>query len=358
MDGLMGKVRAMAVKTVAGQASGDFDFRKAQARSLPKELNLRELGYVPFRLEYLFSEYPVPCALYVPVLVQGEELPHFVKVLEPGQLFSEDWRLRLLDEQITVLYAEEGDLEAMDEYFKEVVEAALEDSWLSMQDQAAMLRAYGAFLAEGIFEDPHHPGTFEAAAWWADATARFLFQRSPGAAVLYRLFSKNYQAYLHSVQVSLLVMAVCRAMAWRNQEVRDAGVAALYHDMGKAWVDSRILHKPGSLTREEFAHIRRHPLQAHEHLKKMGWMNANQLEGVLSHHESMDGTGYPHGLKGTDIHPYARVIHVVDCFDAITTDRPYRLRTSPYKALKLMQNEMRLSFDHHILYKFIQFLGS
>ncbi|WP_139796438.1 HD-GYP domain-containing protein [Desulfacinum hydrothermale] len=348
----------MAGKTEALNLADRLEIGKVQARSLPTDLNLRELGYVPFRLDYLFSEFHVPCALYVPVLVQGEESPTFVKVLERGQMFSEDWRWRLSEEQITVLYAEEADLVAIGSYFRESLEAALEDAWVSVEDQARMLRAHGAFLAESIFGDPYHPDVHESAAWWTGAASRFMAQKTPGASVLYRLFSRRYQVYTHCVQVALLVMAVCRAMGWRSRDIRDAGTAALYHDIGKAWVDSRILNKPGSLTREELEHIHRHPLQAHEHLKRMGWMNANQLEGVLSHHESMDGTGYPHGLKGKHIHPYARVIHVVDCFDAITTDRPYRLRTSPYKALRIMLNEMRLSFDHHILYKYIQFLGS
>ncbi len=336
----------------------DFDLREAKTRLVKGRFDLRELGYVPFRVDYLVSEFHLPCSFFVPVLVEGEEVPTFVKVLDRDQLFSEDWRLRLREEGIDTVYAEEMDLVSIDHYFEDAVSSVLDDPFASALEKTRVLHAHGEFIAQRIFRHLDDGDLFETGNRWAGSVVHFFLKEQARASLVYRLFSKNYQTFSHSVQVSLLIMSFCRAMRWRAEDIKDIGVAALYHDVGKAWLEPRILNKPGALTREEFSQIKQHPLLAYEHLKTLEWMNDNQLAAVVAHHESMDGTGYPHGVKGKEIHPYARVVHIVDCFDALTTDRPYKRRTSPYKALKLMQSEMRLSFDHHLLYKFIQFLGS
>lgn len=343
---------------VAERECGILDFRKARKQFLKGPLRIEDLGYVPFPVKFLVPDFMVPCDLFVPILAKGEELPTFVKVLDRGQFFSEEWRSSLQEQRVDVLYAEEGAVMDLDDYFSELLYAFSEDDVTPVWQKASVLYNYGEFLARRLFQDVQDGELFEKVAHWTDAIVRLLQRERAKVSLIYRLFSRDYETFNHSVQVALMATAFCDFCRWRCEDAARVGVAGLYHDIGKIWVDERILLKPSSLTREEFAHIRRHPQAAYDHLVAMDWMNADQLAAVREHHESMDGTGYPQGLKGADIHPYARVLHICDCFDALTTHRPYKKAVTPYKALKLMQSEMRLSFDRHLLYKFIQFLGS
>ncbi len=343
---------------VAAKEYGALDFRKAKKQFLEGPVKIEDLGYVPFPVKFLVPDFMIPCDLFVPVLAKGEELPTFVKVLDRGQLFSEERRFALKKQRVDMLYAEAGAAVDLYDYFTEILRAFSKDDVTPTWQKAQVLYNYGEFLAHLLFRDVHDGEVFEKTTQWADAVVGLIQREQAKVSVIYRLFSRNYETVNHSIQVALLAMAFCSYCGWRSEDTARLGVSGFYHDIGKIWVDKRILLDPSPLTREQFAHIRRHPQAAYDHLASMDWMNADQLAAVHEHHESMDGTGYPQGLKGADIHPYARVLHICDCFDALTTHRPYKKAVTPYKALKLMQSEMRLSFDRHLLYKFIQFLGS
>lgn len=342
---------------VAESKYGPVDFRKATKRSLDGPVRIEDLGYVPFPVKFLVLDFMIPCDLFVPVLAKGEEVPNFVKVLDRGQFFSEEWRFALHEQRVEMLYAEEGTAMDLDDYFAEVLHAFSEDEVTTASQKAQVVYNYGEFLARRVFQDVFDGQLFEKVNQWVESAVRLLEHEHAKASVIYRLFSRDYETFTHCVQVALMAAAFCGFCGRCSEDAGSVAVAGLYHDIGKIWVDQRILLKPTSLSREEFAHIRRHPQAAYDHLAAMDWMNADQLAAVLEHHESMDGTGYPRGLQGADIHPHARVLRICDCFDALTTDRPYKKAVTPYRALKLMQSEMRLSLDRHLLYKFIQFLG-
>lgn len=337
---------------------GGLDLRRARKQSLPGAVTIEELGYVSFPVKFLVPDFMVPCSLYVPVMPKGEDLPTFVKVLERGQFYSEAWKEALKEQRLHELYAEAHEVAELDDYFREILEAFAEDEVTPVAQKAAVFHHYGEFIARCFFRDVDDGMHVEKAGQWAEAMGRFLCTNRVSAAFIYRQFMGNYEIFTHSVQVAMMAMAFCHHLNWRLEDVVRLAAVGLFHDIGKVWVDARILWKPGSLTREEFAHIRRHPETAYAHLASMGGLSVDQLAAVRQHHESMDGTGYPLGLKGSEIHPFARVLHICDCFDAMTTHRPYKKGITPFKALKLMQSEMRLSFDRHLLYKFIQWLGS
>jgi HD-GYP domain-containing protein (c-di-GMP phosphodiesterase class II) len=127
----------------------------------------------------------------------------------------------------------------------------------------------------------------------------------------------------HSERVALIARRIAQAMDLPNAELKDIYLAGLLHDLGKIGVDDSILRKPGSLTREEFAEIQKHPGVGFSILK--GIKNLQSiLPGVRNHHESYNGTGYPDGLKGDEIPLMARILAVADSYDAMGSDRPYR----------------------------------
>ena len=121
--------------------------------------------------------------------------------------------------------------------------------------------------------------------------------------------------------------------------MHDLRRGALLHDIGKMGVPDSILHKPGPLTEEEWVLMKRHPSLAHEMLAPVQYLSA-ALAVPHCHHERWDGTGYPRGLKGEQIPLLARIFAVVDVYDALTSERPYRPGWTEQKALELIRSRI------------------
>jgi HD-GYP domain-containing protein (c-di-GMP phosphodiesterase class II) len=141
--------------------------------------------------------------------------------------------------------------------------------------------------------------------------------------------AKDNMTAAHTWRVALYTQALAEEMAFDPPVVRRMIRGAALHDLGKIDVPTRILNKPGALSDEEFAVIRRHPVLGHKRLIDMGETDDIVLDLVRCHHERLDGSGYPDGLRGEAIPQVARMFAVVDSFDAMTSIRPYRRSDDP-----------------------------
>jgi len=152
----------------------------------------------------------------------------------------------------------------------------------------------------------------------------------------------------HSDRVASFALLLAKELGMKPQVLKSIVAASLLHDIGKIKVDDRVLKKEGKLTREEFEMIKKHPGFGVELLrgKEFPW---DIKPMILHHHEKLDGTGYPHGLKGEDIPTGVRIISIADVFDALTSDRVYRPAFNTQKALEIMEKESGSSFDPVLL---------
>ena len=181
-------------------------------------------------------------------------------------------------------------------------------------------------------------------------------QRNPWALVsVARLKTADEYTYMHCVAVCALMMALARHLGMDEREGREAGLAGMMHDLGKAKMPLDILNKPGRLTDEEFAVMKGHSEAGYKMLLEMGGGEV-ALEVCLHHHEKLDGTGYPHGLSGEQISRYARMGAVCDVYDAVTSNRPYKKGWDPAEALKRMAT-WDGHFDQHIFHAFVKSVG-
>lgn len=130
--------------------------------------------------------------------------------------------------------------------------------------------------------------------------------------------------FKHSVDVAMISMIIGKRHGLSRDEIREIGLAGLLHDMGKSKIPTEILNKPGKLTDEEFALMKRHPYDGYQILKDRGGFSNAVLAGVLQHHEKINAGGYPMGLPKDQIHLFGRLIAVADIFDALVTKRPYK----------------------------------
>lgn len=182
--------------------------------------------------------------------------------------------------------------------------------------------------------------------------------RNPGALIsLSRLKTADDYTYMHSVAVCALMVATGRQLTLSEAEVREVGMAGLLHDLGKALMPMDVLNKPGRLTDEEFAIIRKHPEEGHRILVEGGSVGDIPLDVCLRHHEKVDGTGYPGRLKDDQISLYAKMGAVCDVYDAITSNRPYKAGWDPAESIRKMAEWTQGHFDPKVFQAFVKSMG-
>ena len=176
-------------------------------------------------------------------------------------------------------------------------------------------------------------------------------------ASLLQVSSYDYYTYTHCVNVSVYAVGLGKEMGLKRNELLRLGCGGILHDLGKSKVDHDLINKPGRLSDEEFMIVKNHPALGYDLLKEMHESDAMILSIVRHHHEKLDGTGYPDGLKGEEVDFYARIVAISDIFDALTTRRSYKPALSTFEALGLMKNKMATELDTVLLKHFIQMMG-
>lgn len=160
--------------------------------------------------------------------------------------------------------------------------------------------------------------------------------------------------YNHSLGVATISIAIGTAMRLSRQELCELGLCALMHDIGKTKIPIEIINKPGKLTKEEFDVVKEHPFLGAEFMNAEHLVNDEIYQGVLSHHEKFDGTGYPNGQEGKDIPLYGRIISVADVFDALTSLRPYHSPALPKDGIEYIMGGSGKAFDVQVVSAFLQ----
>lgn len=174
---------------------------------------------------------------------------------------------------------------------------------------------------------------------------------------------KNFEGYAlnHSLNVCLLSLALGQRLGLERGQLRDLGLAAIFHDLGRLLIPQEILEKPSALTDEEFRLVEEHPLHGAEmfmEMKGLGTVPVRALRATLEHHLKYDMTGYPKLWKKRPPDLFSKIIEIADCFDAATTSRPYRQKPQrPDIVLKEMAEQSGVDFDSALLKVFINMVG-
>lgn len=146
------------------------------------------------------------------------------------------------------------------------------------------------------------------------------------------LRKKDDYTFDHSMGVSILAISLGKWLNYSEDDILNLSITGLFHDIGKLHVSDEIVKKPGRLTEDECEIMKKHSYYGYQILMETGKFSNDILMGVLQHHERMDGSGYPNGLKGDKIHEYAKVVSICDIYHAITSRRVYKDKESPFKA--------------------------
>ena len=173
------------------------------------------------------------------------------------------------------------------------------------------------------------------------------------------IMSYDYYTFTHSINVSTFTVALANEAGVTNrQELYELGTGALLHDIGKSEIPKEILNKSGPLTPEEMEVMKTHVVRGENILLVKEGMTASRMLPVSLHHEKLSGRGYPRALKADQIHLHGRITAICDCFDAMTTHRPYAQGMNAYQAVQLMKGKLQDDFDQELVSSFIVLLGN
>lgn len=152
----------------------------------------------------------------------------------------------------------------------------------------------------------------------------------------------------HSYRVARYAVAVAKELGWKEKDIEGIYVAGLLHDIGKIIIDSKVLNKGEGLSLTEMSEIKRHPQISYDILSKIRFPWKDLVYFVRHHHERVDGKGYPDSLTGTDLSEGMKILALVDAFDAMTIDRPYRKKLPLLEAIKEVKKCLGTQFDGKI----------
>jgi putative nucleotidyltransferase with HDIG domain len=216
-------------------------------------------------------------------------------------------------------------------------------------NEIRLLKAIGEFTASAI----HRADLFEQTSQQAKELQQAYNSTLEGWALALELRDKETQG--HSVRIANLTLKLARRMGIPETEMEKIRRGALLHDIGKLGVPDTILLKHGTLTADEWTTMQKHPTYAFEMLSQIKYFK-DSIDIPYYHHEWWDGSGYPQGLEGEQIPLSARIFSIVDVWDALTSDRPYRDAWKKNEALAHIINQAGTHFDPEVVNEFIKMI--
>jgi HD-GYP domain-containing protein (c-di-GMP phosphodiesterase class II) len=244
--------------------------------------------------------------------------------------------------------------EAVRKVVPDALGTAIRDTKAPPELKAAAIRQESVAMMKNLLDDPTADNIREAKKGISEIV-NLILNEEQTLHYLLSITSHDHYTYTHSVSVGILAVALAKSlfMDAKKHDIHALGAGFFLHDLGKVGIDNNIINKPGKLTDEEMNEMRRHPPLGFKLLQETRQLTDESKIIVMQHHERVDGTGYPKGLRGDDIHVYARICAIADVYDALSSDRPYRKKMAPFVALKLMREEMMHHFQRDLFEQFV-----
>ncbi len=317
--------------------------------------------YVPLPIQNLFPGQVVPFEVLVRITETGQAGDLFQTCCPAGQEFKSDWLAKLQDAGINRVYFHQQDQALVLEYLNQGLPVVLDDDSLSVKEKAERVADVTYFWVNQFFTDTQTQVVqqLKQGFEYVDHLLSFLRQDHSHRYWLLDLYRHDKTLYSHCLNTSLLSMAFARYLGWEDHKIRELGRGSLLHDIGMTKIPTEILAKKGGLTEDEWELVKKHPYSGFVMLKTFSPVSREALLMVLQHHENGDGSGYPEGLKMVRIHPLARVMRLIDSFDALVSPRSWRPGYPPAKALWIMRQDWQQSgmFDVGLLVELIKFIA-
>lgn len=272
--------------------------------------------------------------------------------------FLKNIKENLISRGTDILYIDTSDRKEYQLYIENNLKAIIKDENVPLAEKTKLVYQCATGLLEQFLENPRSGEHVKRSKRVISNLVDYMLNDSRAFFSLMNSTSFKYYTYTHSVNVAVLGIALAHKLGQYDQDaLKTIGSGLILHDVGKSLIDQKILNKRTPLNKSEWAIIRQHPQIGVEILATSGHVSEETLIIVESHHEKLDGSGYPRGLKGEAVHQYARIAAIADIFDALTTQRPYRSALPSFDSLEIMRNEMNKGIDCDLFREFVLLLG-
>lgn len=271
--------------------------------------------------------------------------------------FTEENRQKLLENQVVQLYVTNDCRQKYQIYIEKNLSIILDDPKVDEVQKATILYETSTNLIQEVLKNPTYGENIKRSKELVVSAVSYILKGREAFHNLLKITSFDYHLYTHSVNVCTFAVALAQQMGYTDPVfLNELGIGALLHDIGKSKISERILYKKTSLNKIEFEIMKKHPKWGVDILTQSDEIPADSYLPVLQHHERGDRSGYPDGLSFDEMHLYSKIIAIVDCFDAMTTERVYQKAIETYPAIKLILS-MKNAFDDECLRAFIKLMG-
>ena len=225
-----------------------------------------------------------------------------------------------------------------------------------MKAKAISVRESSKVLIKDLLDDPRSGEKIKESTIMVSNMTDCILENKDAIYDLISLSGYDYYTYTHSVNVAVLSVGLGVAIDLKRDDIEKLGIGALLHDVGKSAIPHEILNKQGHLTNTEYQIMKNHVIEGENIVRMHKAIPEESLAAVLQHHEKLSGKGYPQKLAGHEIKLFGRICAISDCYDALTTRRPYKPAFKPFQALSVVAQETG-SYDPELLRTFIRMLG-
>lgn len=222
--------------------------------------------------------------------------------------------------------------------------------------QALIIKEKSKLVMREVLSNPRSGASIKKSSSAVEEIAASIFDNKDTLHDLISIKNYDYYTYTHSVNVAVLSIGIGIAIGLPAGEISNLGFGAMLHDIGKSSISPEILNKPDKLTSIEFNIMQNHVMEGERILKEHEYFPENSFYAVTQHHEKLSGKGYPLGIKAPAIKLYGKITAIADCYDALTTQRPYKSAFTPFNALNIVVKETE-DYDQELLKTFIKMLG-
>lgn len=344
--------------TESTDSNGERDPRHgASLRSEPdrefpnQSFDVNLVDYVPFDLRGFPANRKPLIDLYIRIRDQ------YVLYCPAETIFSIEARQRLVAGNMTELYIRLIDGQIGAGQLKLASLIALPDNQVAPVVKARVFYHAALSTARLMFTAPSEPMGVTSAREAATSIAALLSNRPDTLHMLIAMMNHDTSVYSHSVNVCAYATGLGQQIGVTGDDLFNLSLGAFLHDAGKTRVPESILTKAGPLTQADWAIIKKHPEWGLQLVEEATRRRPIAQTIVFEHHERMNGSGYPRGLGGNQIHPMARLVALVDAYDALTAARYSREPHTPFEALRIIREDMKGQFDDDLFVQFVQLLA-
>mgnify|MGYP001482871021 CR=1 FL=1 len=318
-------------------------------------INSARAGYLPISLEHTPLTALEGIGVYIRVrpetqsLGTGPSQDGFRLYCAETLRFTDEHRHRLLEHGVKFAYIRMVDQSR----FRRQIAANLEDvvRTAPVAEASSVIYETSVELVNELLEDPDTLANNPKLGQLSKGITTLVLNNPSAFSHLFAASHHDFYTATHMVNVGTWMVPLALALGIEDEkELNLICQAGLMHDMGKIGIPESILNKSGKLSDEEWQTIRAHPQHGYDYLKKFGDIDERLMRVALEHHERLDGTGYPRGLKGDEIHPWSLICGVVDSFDAMTAFRPFKSKTmSVAEAMGIIVKESGSKYDPKVI---------